>query len=298
MSLQSDFSAKVNALIAQSRQLPEQARTKVLELLNEARIRIMADLAGMDPGSFSAAQLRSLKLSIDVAFDDFRRGMTDYVQAAETKSSNLGLDMVNQPIEAVVGVMPLGQVSQSTLAIAQGYTADLITGLSQAASAKVNAAIQRAFLGGQPMTDIVQQIGKALSDGSFSGVLGPIGDRAVIIAQNEILRVQSLATQARMEDLLGRHPDLQKQWWHVPASIHPRPLHLLAHGQVVNVNEPFDVGGEDLMFPRDPSGSPENTINCHCLSRPYFSADALKPSAEQRGLLDSLGIKVTAKRAA
>jgi hypothetical protein len=206
--------------------------------------------------------------------------------------------MVNQPIEAVFGPLPLGQVSSSTLAIAQGYTADLITGLSQQASARVNAAIQRAFLGGQSMTDIYKQIGKALSNGEFDGVLGPIGSRAVAIGDNEILRVQSLATQARMEDLLDRHPDLQKQWWHVAASLHPRPLHVLASGQVVDVVKPFIVAGEELMFPRDPSGSPENTINCHCLSRPYFAADALKPSAEQRGLLDSLGIKVTLKRAA
>jgi hypothetical protein len=298
LSAQSDFSAKVNALIAQSRLLPEEARNKVLELLNEARIRVVADLSGMNPESFSAAQLRSLKASIDVAFDDFRRQATGYVQAAQAKSANLGLDMVNQPIEAVVGPLSLGQVSTSTLAIAQGYTADLITGLSHDAAMKVNAVIQRAFLGGQSMTDIFTQIGKALGDGDFTGVFGPIGDRAVVIMQNEILRVQSLATQARMQDLLGRHPDLQKQWWHIPASIHPRPLHLMAHGQVVNVDQPFDVGGEELMFPRDPSGSAENTINCHCLSRPYFSPAALKASPEQRGLLDSLGIKVTVKRAA
>jgi hypothetical protein len=39
-----------------------------------------------------------------------------------------------------------------------------------------------------------------------------------------------------------------------------------ADGQVRKANEPFDVGGEELMYPRDPSGSPENTINCHCFS--------------------------------
>lgn len=298
MSVQSDFSAKVQGLIAQSRELAPEAKKKILDLLNEARTRILDQLAGMDPESYSAAQLRSLKLSIDQIFDTFRQQVTDYVQKAEVSSGSAGLKLVNEPIEAVFGAMPLGQVSQSTLAIAQGYTADLITGLSHDASAKVNAAIQRAFLGGQSMTDIFKQIGRALKGGDFNGVLGPIGDRAVMIGQNEILRVLSMSSQARMEDLKDRHPDLQKQWWHIPASIHPRLLHLAAHGQVVDVSKPFIVAGESLMFPRDPSGSPENTINCHCLSRPYFSADALKPSAEGRGLLDSLGIRVSVKRAA
>ena len=36
-------------------------------------------------------------------------------------------------------------------------------------------------------------------------------------------------------------------------------------GQVRLKDEPFDVGGEALMYPGDPSGSPENTINCYCI---------------------------------
>jgi hypothetical protein len=48
------------------------------------------------------------------------------------------------------------------------------------------------------------------------------------------------------------------------------------------------------MYPRDPNGSAENTIGCHCMQGPYFAADALKPTASQKGLLDSLGISVTA----
>lgn len=298
MSVQSEFSAKVKELIAQSRQLTPEARKHVLELLNEARKRIVADLMGLNPQSYSAAQLRAIKLSIDQVFDQFRQDVTSYVTKAETKSAQNGLDLVNKPLEVVAGPMSLGQVSASTLAVAQGYTADLITGLSHEASSKVNAVIQRAFLGGQPMTDIIEQIGRARSGGEFDGVLGVIGRKAVVIGQNEILRVQSLATQARMQDLKERHPDLQKQWRHIPASIHPRFLHVEADGQVVDVEQPFIVAGEELMFPRDPSGSPENTINCRCISLPHFAAHALKPSASQKGLLDSLGIKVSVTRAA
>jgi len=33
----------------------------------------------------------------------------------------------------------------------------------------------------------------------------------------------------------------------------------------VAVDEPFTVGGEELMYPGDPAGSPENVINCHCV---------------------------------
>ena len=43
-----------------------------------------------------------------------------------------------------------------------------------------------------------------------------------------------------------------------------RPDHADANGQVVPLSEAFMVGGEQLMFPGDPSGSPQQTINCRC----------------------------------
>ena len=43
-----------------------------------------------------------------------------------------------------------------------------------------------------------------------------------------------------------------------------RDEHAAAHGQEVGLNESFDVGGESLDYPADPSGSPENIINCLC----------------------------------
>ena len=43
-----------------------------------------------------------------------------------------------------------------------------------------------------------------------------------------------------------------------------RDAHADANGQVVAVGESFDVGGEKLEYPGDPSGSAENVINCHC----------------------------------
>jgi hypothetical protein len=46
-----------------------------------------------------------------------------------------------------------------------------------------------------------------------------------------------------------------------------RHAHVVADGQTVGVNEPFIVGGEALMAPGDPSGSPHLVINCRCRSR-------------------------------
>jgi hypothetical protein len=46
-----------------------------------------------------------------------------------------------------------------------------------------------------------------------------------------------------------------------------RLAHEDADGQVQPVGQPFIVGGEALMAPGDPSGSPSNVISCRCRAR-------------------------------
>lgn len=43
-----------------------------------------------------------------------------------------------------------------------------------------------------------------------------------------------------------------------------RIAHAAAAGQMANQDGVFDIGGEELAFPGDPSGSAGNTINCRC----------------------------------
>jgi HK97 family phage portal protein len=43
-----------------------------------------------------------------------------------------------------------------------------------------------------------------------------------------------------------------------------RDAHLMADGQEQPIEDAFEVGGESLMYPGDPSGSAGNTINCRC----------------------------------
>jgi uncharacterized protein with gpF-like domain len=293
MTNQQAFAQKVRQLIAQSKALTPAARKNILELLDEARKRIIAQLAGLNPSSFNAAQLNVLKHSIDQAMDQFAREAAIDVSTFQSQAASLGAQTASAPLAATgLEASAFGQVSRTTLAIAQGYSADLITAMSRDAALKINSTIQRAFLGGQQMTDIIDQLGRALNNGESTGLFGPIAERATSIATNEILRVHSIAAQARMSDLKERHPDLLKMWHHTPAARVPRMSHIAADGQVRDVNDPFDVDGEQLMFPRDPNGSAENTINCHCFAAPHFEDSALEPTDAQRGLLDRLGISV------
>ena len=87
------------------------------------------------------------------------------------------------------------------------------------------------------------------------------GARARLIAHQETLTIVEEATQESFQrDGINR-----KRWL---ASINnptpPRPSHREAHGQVVGVDEPFIVGGSELMHPGDPNAPLEETMNCRC----------------------------------
>lgn len=63
----------------------------------------------------------------------------------------------------------------------------------------------------------------------------------------------------------------RKQWMTV-GDKRVRPAHRLANGQIRNLNDPFEVGGEYLMHPGDNSmgATIGNLANCRCISKYIF----------------------------
>lgn len=92
--------------------------------------------------------------------------------------------------------------------------------------------------------------------------------RARTVAVTEVNRAfgfGALAAALRAQQRLG--PLLKT--WQAKDDSGTRAAHRRADGQTVPASQPFRVGGEALMAPGDPSGSPSNVINCRC--RPRFS---------------------------
>lgn len=94
-------------------------------------------------------------------------------------------------------------------------------------------------------------------------------NRARVIARTEANRARNAGTMAaatEMSRVTGRV--LTKVWRsHHDTRVRTTPEpggHVAADGQERPFYLPFRVGGEDLMYPLDPSGSPHNVINCRC----------------------------------
>jgi hypothetical protein len=66
-------------------------------------------------------------------------------------------------------------------------------------------------------------------------------------------------------------PELKKQWRR-SGKIHSRPEHDAIDGQIRDFDQPFNVGGVKLIYPRDSAGPPGETINGGCPSLPYMAS--------------------------
>lgn len=114
-----------------------------------------------------------------------------------------------------------------------------------------------------------------------------VDTRAALIAGDVVHGTQQMSTvaagrQAASQDQaaiasgakpvgLGEGYTGPSKTWVTQGDERVRDWHEDADGQEVPVDQPFDVGGESLMYPGDPDGSPGNVINCRCfvfVSRP------------------------------
>lgn len=289
------YAEQLALLTKQAEALSPDVRRRIGKLLDDLNREILGDLARAKPDSYNAARLAALKEEVDRAMRQFADQASSEVKKMEAAAYSQVALQVDATVAAGTGaVMVRPVIDTALLQVVQGYTADLITGLTRDAAAKVNAAIQRGALGRLNLSQLTEQIGRALEGGAFSGMFSQVAERAMSIATNEVMRVQSLASDARINALAERNPNIEAIWKHIPVARVPRIGHLLADGQIRKAGEPFLVEGELLRYPRDPAGSPENTINCHCLKLPYIAEAHLKPTEGDRALLRSYGLSVTA----
>lgn len=98
----------------------------------------------------------------------------------------------------------------------------------------------------------------------FKGTVRGEAPRAGLIAETEV----GTANNFGMHEAYKQGGVKQKEWLS-SFDEKTRPNHLFSSGQIVGIDEPFSVGGENLMYPRDPAGSAGNILGCRCEERHY-----------------------------
>jgi uncharacterized protein with gpF-like domain len=135
----------------------------------------------------------------------------------------------------------------------------------------VKTAMAEGVGQGEGIPDLAERI---------KGVFETASDlRSRTIARTEVISgyngsVNLVASQLGPDIVSG------KEWLSAHDS-RTREDHATADGQVVGINDAFDVGGEALEYPGDPAGSAGQTVNCRC-SQVLLTAEEMAERAKRR----------------
>jgi hypothetical protein len=230
----------------------------MLALLEELQGQVRTELGKAALGSWDAYHLRHYLDAIEGQVEVFRRTAQAEAGGLLDTAWNQGKALVDNPL-ATNGIYTGFYLSTSVLDTLKDYTFHRIDGLSAAAWDRVKGELTLGVLGGKTPQEVAKAIGENLNDPS---VFKSIADRAEVITKTEMGRVFSEASQLRMEQAAESVEGLEKQWLHAGHPKVARLAHVAASGQHVPVNEPFKIGGINMMYPRDPGAPLEETFNC------------------------------------
>lgn len=104
---------------------------------------------------------------------------------------------------------------------------------------------------------------KHLADRLQTNIPSMNRNSAIRAARTAVTGAQNAGRQDSYDAAVKMGIEMEKQWL-ATLDGRTRHDHAVADGQTVAESEPFTVGGEKLMYPGDPSGSPWNIYNCRC----------------------------------
>jgi uncharacterized protein with gpF-like domain len=221
---------------------------------------------------FEGAYYRSLLRSINEKINEYKNKMTKTVTSSQETAFKYGENLVPGVMKSVGYNYAFGRLSDELIVTAKNISVDYISGMTTSMRDDIARTIRQGLLKGENNYDVARQIDGIIGTSKKFGYL----NRADIIARTEIGRAYSIARQAQDEASVKILPGLKKQW---KSGFNPRNKDMgggrgfISHsepdGQIRNVDEPFDVGGEQMMAPRMGEKA-ENNVNCNCQSVPYM----------------------------
>lgn len=141
---------------------------------------------------------------------------------------------------------------------AAAVTSRRVTEIGDTTRAQLMQIIRESYQQGLSIDDTAKAIRSVMTDAA--------GYRSRMIARTEMVGAMNGGSTALMQ-LVGNATGTSytKTWLTAPGAEYPRHEDYDGlDGQTVGLEEPFDVGGEALMYPGDPDGSPDEVCNCRC----------------------------------
>jgi hypothetical protein len=256
---------RIRSTIARRAKLEDRAVREQLTLLKRLRRDILTRLANAE--GFQIFRLQSMLAIVDTE-------MRNYARTAEraTAAVTRGSFAAGRELATITSGLPeqLWGVSPQLLTSVIDVTTDQSRAVWGELGSKLKAEIRRVTLGVEDPFEAMGKVAKLIKDPK---TFGRAFTRAEAIVRTETNRVFSMAAHGRSNEadkalkLTGQRV---MKYWLTAEDDRVRPTHYAAGKRYtadrpIPLDEPFLVGGEELMFPQDPAGSAAETINCRCV---------------------------------
>lgn len=144
-----------------------------------------------------------------------------------------------------------------------------VTEISKTVQQDVMKVVHDSYKSGLSVPETAKAIQQKMTGAAFT--------RATLIARTELAGAVNGASLASMQTVAselsqdggdssgGTGGGFGKEWLTAPGAMHPRhETYDELDGQTRALDEPFDVGDSQLMYPGDPDGDPAEVCNCRC----------------------------------
>ena len=232
--------------------------------LEAARREIAGRLVDLDP-SWQRGQLETLLGEVERQLRGWETATILGLNGQQTQIAGRAMTLVTAALrDAGVSGGAHPALAAKLLQRAHEHSAVNIRDVATEVIRKVDTTLRRAAVGGVDPVQAMKDLGKVVGKGAFATA----NDRAEAIVRTEMTSIAQGAADDTIRDFATTIDGLQKQWIAV-IDDRTRPSHIEADQQIVDVDDTFSVGDDELDYPGDPDGSPEETINCRCVSSPY-----------------------------
>lgn len=218
---------------------------------NRVVVTACAEVIGKIESAESAKSVQAKTLAADFMFD-----LATFAEGFKVAMRNAG----QRAVDAALGQLAteLGKDDPFTLPPAKVLNflharENRLAGVPEEVFQRIKTSLEEGINDGESMKKLADRIRAERADLTKY--------ESMRIAQTETSSAYGFSRHEGM-----REAGIQRKRWLTSGNPNVRPAHEAANGQTVGIDQPFEVGGEELMYPGDSSGSPENVINCHCVS--------------------------------
>lgn len=246
-------------------QLEDRAAEAQLRLLRTMRKELLAKLASAK--GFRSWQLKQLLAAVDAYVAQGRVTATSALVESATAAAKLGAEAAAVQLVAAPG---LAGVSRALLNQLVKLGRASLHDVWRELGVSLKRAIRRTVLGIDDPFEAMKRLAALIRD---EKTFGSAFTRAEIIVRTETNRAFSGANAESAQQaaaIAKKTGGRVVKWWLTAGDSRVRPDHVQAgkdytRAKAIPLEEPFEVGGERLMYPLDPDASAEQTVNCRCV---------------------------------